>query len=79
MRATIEEMADWSGDWMAQAERDLEVAAGLYEQGAHESAYFAGDDVPVDVDLFVYTEDEFARILARGDLFSRDMQNVVWL
>jgi len=37
------------------------------------------DDVPVDVDLFIYTEDEFARILARGDLFSRDMQNVVWL
>jgi len=36
-------------------------------------------EVPVDVDLFVYTEDEFARILARGDLFSRDMQNVVWL
>jgi hypothetical protein len=56
-------MADRSGDWMAQAERDLEVAAGLYEQGAHESAYFA----------------EFPRILARGDLFSRDMQNVVWL
>ena len=38
-----------------------------------------GDDVPVDVDLFVYTEDEFARILARSDLFAHDMQNVVWL
>jgi len=38
-----------------------------------------GDEVPVDVDLFVYTEDEFARILARGDLFARDLQNVVWL
>ena len=37
------------------------------------------DEVPVPVDFLVYTEDEFARILARGDLFSRDMQNVVWL
>jgi uncharacterized protein len=36
-------------------------------------------EVPVDMDLFVYTEEEFATILARGDLFSRDMQNVVWL
>ena len=36
-------------------------------------------EVPVDVDLFVYTEEEFAEILARGDLFSRDMQNVIWL
>ena len=37
------------------------------------------DEVPVPVDFLVYTEEEFARILARGDLFSRDMQNVVWL
>jgi len=37
------------------------------------------DEVPVPVDFLVYTEDEFARILARGDLFARDMQNVVWL
>jgi hypothetical protein len=37
------------------------------------------DEVPVPVDFLVYTEDEFVRILARGDLFSRDMQNVVWL
>lgn len=37
------------------------------------------DEVPVPVDLFVYTEDEFAHILARGDLFARDMENVVWL
>lgn len=35
--------------------------------------------VPVDVDLFVYTDEEFAQILARGDAFSRVMQNVVWL
>ncbi len=34
---------------------------------------------PVDVDLFVYTEEEFANILARGDLFSREMQRVDWL
>src|SRR4051794_6839156 len=31
------------------------------------------DEVPVPVDLHVYTEDEFARILARGE-----KQNVVW-
>jgi predicted nucleotidyltransferase len=36
-------------------------------------------EVPVDVDLFVYSEEEFAKILARGDLFSRDMQSVIWL
>jgi hypothetical protein len=37
------------------------------------------DEVPVDVDLLVYTEDELAQILARGDAFARTMQNVVWL
>jgi len=37
------------------------------------------DEVPVDVDLFVYTEEEFARILGRADAFARVMQNVVWL
>ena len=37
------------------------------------------DDIPVDVDLFVYTDEEFARLLARGDAFARVMQHVVWL
>ena len=37
------------------------------------------DEVPVDVDLFVYTEDELAQIVARGDAFARTMQSVVWL
>ena len=36
-------------------------------------------EVPVDVDLFVYTDEEFAQLLARGDAFARVMQNVVWL
>ncbi len=36
-------------------------------------------EVPVDIDLFVYTEDEFAEILARGNLFAHTMQNVVWI
>ena len=36
-------------------------------------------EVPVNVDLLVYTEDEFTHILARGDAFARTMQNVVWL
>ena len=36
-------------------------------------------EVPVPVDLFVYTEDEFAKIVGRDDAFARDMQNVVWL
>jgi hypothetical protein len=36
-------------------------------------------EVPVNVDLFVYTEEEFTQILARGDAFARTMQNVVWL
>lgn len=35
--------------------------------------------VPVDVDLFVYTEEEFAKILARGDQFASDMQGVIWI
>ncbi|HEV2719676.1 MAG TPA: nucleotidyltransferase domain-containing protein [Thermoanaerobaculia bacterium] len=37
------------------------------------------NEVPVPVDLFVYTEDEFAEILGRGDAFAHDMQHVVWL
>lgn len=37
------------------------------------------DEVPVNVDLFVYTEDEFAEILGRGDAFAHTMSNVVWL
>lgn len=36
-------------------------------------------EVPVDVDLFVYTEDEFGKIVARGGAFATAMQNVVWL
>lgn len=35
-------------------------------------------EVPVDVDLFVYTDREFAGIVARDDAFARDMRNVVW-
>ena len=31
-------------------------------------------DVPVDVDLFVYTEDEFETLVARGSI-----KNVIWL
>jgi HEPN domain-containing protein len=34
-------MADRSRDWLAQAERDLEVAAELRERGTHEWACFA--------------------------------------
>ena len=36
-------------------------------------------EAPVDVDLFVYTEEEFASILARGDRLAADMAAVVWL
>src|SRR5438067_2366718 len=34
-------MADRSGDWLAQAQRDLEVAAVMRERGTHEWACFA--------------------------------------
>lgn len=37
------------------------------------------DPLPVSADVLVYTEDEFARILTRGDLFTHDMANAVWL
>lgn len=35
--------------------------------------------LPVPTDILVYTEKELEGIVARGDLFSRDMQGVVWL
>ena len=57
----------WQGNRLLANERDL-----------------PGDGAPVPLlpvpkDILVYTEEEFGEILARGDLFSRDMQGVVWL
>ena len=69
-------MTDRSGDWLAQAERDLEQARASQEDGRHEWACFAAQQS----ELIVYTRKEWKRLQRQGRKFARMLNSqVVWV